>query len=51
MDTIDRVPKTGNKGIHLKQQFKDKLVEHRQYIDENGEEMPEIRKWKCGDPR
>jgi xylulose-5-phosphate/fructose-6-phosphate phosphoketolase len=48
MDTIDRLPQTGEKGIYLKQQFKDKLIEHKQYIDKNGEDLPEIRNWKWG---
>ena len=48
MDTIDRLPQTGDKGIYLKQQLKDKLIEHKQYIDANGEDMPEIRNWKWG---
>ena len=46
MDTIDRLPQTGDKGIYLKQQLKDKLIEHRQYIRKYGEDMPEIRNWK-----
>ena len=46
MDTIDRVPQTGNKGIYLKQQLKDKLIEHKQYIEKYGQDMPEIRDWK-----
>ena len=46
MDTIDRLPQTGDKGIYLKQQLKDKLIEHKQYIDKYGEDMPEIRNWK-----
>tara|TARA_R110002124_G_scaffold79785_1_gene211755 strand:- start:9517 stop:11898 length:2382 start_codon:yes stop_codon:yes gene_type:complete len=46
MDVIDRVPKTGAKGIYLKQQLKDKLVEHRQYINKHGQDMPEVRNWK-----
>ena len=29
MDTIDRLPQTGDKGIYLKQQLKDKLIEHK----------------------
>ena len=45
MDTIDRLPQTGEKGIYLKQQLKDKLIEHRQYIDKYGQDMPEIRNW------
>ena len=51
MDAIDRVPQTGEKGIYLKQQLKDKLVEHKQYIDKYGQDMPEIRNWKWGSPK
>ena len=51
MDTIDRVPRTGEKGIYLKQQLKDKLIEHKQYIDKNGEDLPEIRNWQWGASR
>jgi len=46
MDTIDRLPQTGDKGIYLKQQLKDKLIEHKQYIEEYGQDLPEIRNWK-----
>ena len=46
MDTIDRVPKTGDAGVRLKKQLTDKLIEHRQYINHHGQDMPEIRNWK-----
>ena len=48
MDVVDRLPpeKTGSQGEYLKQQLRDKLVQHRSYINEYGEDMPEIRNWK-----
>ena len=46
MDTIDRVPQTGEKGRALKQQLQAKLIEHKHYIDKHGQDLPEIRNWK-----
>ncbi len=46
MDTIDRLPQTGDAGVRLKKQLTDKLVEHKQYINKNGQDMPEVRNWK-----
>jgi xylulose-5-phosphate/fructose-6-phosphate phosphoketolase len=46
MDAVDRLPQTGDQGIYLKQQLRDKLVEHKLYIDKYGEDLPEIRNWK-----
>jgi xylulose-5-phosphate/fructose-6-phosphate phosphoketolase len=45
---LDRLPQTGEKGITLKRQLKGKLVEHRQYTNKHGQDMPEIRnrKWE-----
>jgi xylulose-5-phosphate/fructose-6-phosphate phosphoketolase len=42
------LPHTGGKGVYLKQQFKDNLIEHNEYIDKNAEDLPEIREWKSG---
>ncbi len=46
MDTIDRVPQTGEKGAALKTLLQKKLIEHKLYIDENGRDLPEIRNWQ-----
>jgi len=46
MDVIDRLPQLRYTGAHVKQIMKDKLVEHKQFIAEHGEDMPEIRNWK-----
>jgi xylulose-5-phosphate/fructose-6-phosphate phosphoketolase len=46
MDAIDRLPQTGDRGIYLKQRLRDKLIEHKRYIDRNGEDLPEIRQWR-----
>jgi xylulose-5-phosphate/fructose-6-phosphate phosphoketolase len=45
IDAIDRLPQIGSEGAYLKQQLNDKLIEHRQYIQRYGEDMPEIRDW------
>jgi xylulose-5-phosphate/fructose-6-phosphate phosphoketolase len=50
MDTIDRLPQTGDKGIYLKQQLRDKLIEYKQYIARRGQDMPEIRSWRWSCP-
>ncbi len=47
-DVVDRVPGLGSKGAYLKQQMRDKLIEHKHYIEEHGADLPEIRNWKWG---
>ncbi len=46
MDVIDRAPNLGASAAYLKQSLSEKLVEHKHYIAEHGEDMPEMRDWK-----
>lgn len=45
MDVIDRVQGLP-RAAHIKQELNEKLIEHRQYIEEHGDDMPEIKNWK-----
>jgi xylulose-5-phosphate/fructose-6-phosphate phosphoketolase len=45
-DVVDRVPHLQRVGAHFKQFLRNKLVEHKQYICEHGDDLPEIRDWK-----
>jgi xylulose-5-phosphate/fructose-6-phosphate phosphoketolase len=49
MDVIDRVPILEKTGVHLKQKMQFKLIEHKQYIYQHGDDMPEIRNWRWTD--
>jgi len=44
-DVIDRVPRLQRVGAHFKQVLRDKLTDHKQYIVEYGDDMPEIKNW------
>ncbi len=45
MDVIDRVPGLSSRGAYLKQQMRDRLTDHKRYINRVGQDMPEIREW------
>jgi len=45
-DVVDRVPRLQRVGAHFKQLLRNKLVDHKQYICEHGDDMPEVRDWK-----
>jgi len=44
-DAIDRLPQLRGRGDYLKQEMRNKLVEHEQYIRREGRDMPEVRNW------
>src|SRR5262249_53579959 len=47
-DVISRVPKLGQRAAYATQAINDKLIEHRQYVNRYGDDMPEISGWKWG---
>lgn len=46
ISALKHLPHTGERGIEVQQQLEARLIEHKHYIDEHGEDMPEIRNWK-----
>ncbi len=49
MSAIDRLPQTGERGQALKRLLTAKLGEHRRYIRQHGQDLPEIRDWTWAD--
>jgi xylulose-5-phosphate/fructose-6-phosphate phosphoketolase len=47
-NVLNRLPLLGDKGAYLKQMVDDRLIEHKQYIDKHGEDLPEVRNWAWG---
>jgi len=44
-DAIDRVPRLHNAAGHLQQHLRDRLLEHRAYVNCNGVDMPDVADW------
>ena len=47
-DVIDRVPGLAARCAYIKQEIRDALVDHREYIRAHGDDMPEIKRWTWG---
>ncbi len=45
-DVLDRVPRLKTRAAYAKQAIRDKLIDHKHYIIEHGEDMPEVTNWK-----
>jgi len=45
-DAVDRVARLQPVNAHFKQHLRNKLVEHRLYVRERGDDVPEIHDWK-----
>ncbi len=46
MDVIDRVPRLQATSGYARESLKNKLIEHRIYVQGHGEDMPEVRSWE-----
>jgi xylulose-5-phosphate/fructose-6-phosphate phosphoketolase len=46
IDVIDRVTRLQPTAAHQKQLLRDKLIEHKHYTRQYGDDMPEIRDWQ-----
>ena len=46
MDALKYLPQLGDKRSALNDWCKNKLIEHKEYISEYGEDLPEIKNWK-----
>jgi xylulose-5-phosphate/fructose-6-phosphate phosphoketolase len=47
-DVINRVPKLGERSAYAQQAIREKLIDHKHYIAQYGDDMPEIREWQWG---
>ena len=47
---VDNLRGLGGRGAYLKQEMRDKLIEHKLHINEHGVDLPEIRDWVWGAP-
>ena len=44
-DVIDRVPKLSHVAAYVKQAMRDRLIDHREYITEHGDDLPDVKEW------
>ena len=49
IDVVERVPRLQNRAADITQRMREKLIQHRQYVNTYGDDMPEVKDWKWGD--
>ena len=47
-DVIDRLPQLGSRAAYAKQAIRDRLLDHKFWIEEHGEDHPDIVGWRWG---
>ncbi len=47
-DVIERLPQLRSRAAYARQAVRDALIEHRQYINERGEDHPRVLGWRWG---
>jgi xylulose-5-phosphate/fructose-6-phosphate phosphoketolase len=45
-DALDRLPQLADRTGYAKQAIRERLIDHRKYIQEHGDDMPEIKNWR-----
>ena len=45
-EVVARLPQLAGQAAAARQFVDEKLLEHRRYIEEHGEDLPEIRQWR-----
>ena len=49
-DVVDRVPRLAHLAAYARQEIRDRLLEHKEYIGRHGEDLPSVRDWKWPRP-
>jgi xylulose-5-phosphate/fructose-6-phosphate phosphoketolase len=47
-DVVERLPQLGERAAYALQAINERLIDHKNYINEHGDDMPEITGWKWG---
>ena len=45
-DVLKHIPRSESKNDYLQEKMKDMLIKHRNYIEQHGVDMPEVKEWQ-----